>query len=67
MTKAQTASLIRILNSEAADLRKKQNELIEADPGMIKSETQNQHAFINGQVDALRQAVRQINMSSAIR
>jgi hypothetical protein len=67
MTKAQTASLIRILNSEAADLRKKQNELIEADPGMIKLETQNQHAFINGQVDALRQAVRQVNMSSAIR
>lgn len=67
MTKAQMTSLIRILNSEATDLRKKQNELIETDPGMIKPETQTQNAFINGQVDALRQAVRQINMSSAIR
>jgi hypothetical protein len=64
MTKTQTSELIRTLNAEAVKLRLEQNAMLDTDPDMLETAAKSQHAYINGQVNALRLAIVQIQAAA---
>lgn len=64
MTKTQTSDLIKTLNSHAMKLRFEQNEMLDQDPDMLEAAAKKQHAYINGQVNALRLAIIEIQAAA---
>jgi hypothetical protein len=64
MTKTQTSALIKILNDQAVKLRLEQNSMLDTDPDMLEQAAKNQHAYINGQVNALRLAIVEIQSAA---
>jgi len=65
MTKTQTSALIQTLNGEIVKLRLEQNKMLDTDPDMLDQAAKSQHAYINGQVNALRLAIIQIHAAGA--
>jgi hypothetical protein len=64
MTKTQTSALIKTLNAEAVKLRLEQNAMLDTDPDMLEQAAKSQHAYINGQVNALRLAIVEIQAAA---